>query len=93
MWGRTWGKPALIDKKPIVGDKLVVKVNDDGVFAKLVPEPHVSQKTLKRYNARMYDNAIYGLRYHEGRRSTMYSDVARVQYRAMADLIYPGLFS
>jgi hypothetical protein len=92
-WKRNWGTPSVIDKDPIMGMRLVVKVDDDGVFAKLVPEPLVSQKTLKRYNAMMYDNAIYGLRYHEGRRSTMYSDVARVQYKAMADLIYPGLFS
>ena len=90
-WGRTWGKPAHIDKDPICDQRLAMKVTADGVFAKLIRDPETLYRRLKRHNAKMHRNAIYGLRYHEGLRLKRQSEIARIQYQTMAQVIFPGL--
>ena len=91
-WDKTPEGKIEFDKDHLVGYRIVSRVDEGGVFVRLEHTPTHPHNIVKRDNTRVYNNIIHGLRYHQGLRHKMYTDVARIQYQAMAELIYPGLF-
>ena len=83
-WGRTWGKPALIDENPMCDQRLEVKVTEDGVFVKLVTDTETLYRRLKIHNAKMYNLAMNGLKYHDDKRLKRQRELALKCQRELA---------